>query len=169
MFSHFYLRYFLLVNNTIDNMRHVQFLHWYRLLVGFGRACAPVRTRLLSSLPPQMGRCAPPCPSIAAMKYEVPCPPPLPSQLRLSFRQYFGVKDSKLCTGATIRLTFPGFSFLYFLDLFFLSFSSFSSLLFNFFLFFSSYPSHLISSYSSRRCYSASFLLNCLLYYRHEY
>jgi hypothetical protein len=42
------------------------------------------------------------------------------------------------------------------LDLFFLLFSSFSSLLFNFFLFFSSYPSHLISSYSSLRCYSGS-------------
>jgi hypothetical protein len=37
-----------------------------------------------------------------------PLPPPRPSQLRWSFQQYFG---AKLCTGATIRPNFFGFSF----------------------------------------------------------
>ncbi len=32
-----------------------------------------------------------------ALKYEVPCPPPRPSQLRWSFRQYFGVKIMYRC------------------------------------------------------------------------
>jgi hypothetical protein len=139
---------------------HISFFN-YRITSEFWprvRARALRAPVFLSSLPPKRGAAlrAPPYPSIAAMKYEVPNHPPRPSQLRWSFRQYFGVKDTKLCTGATIRPTFSGFSFLYILDLFFLLFSSFSSLLFNFFLFFSSYPSHLISSYSSRRCYSAS-------------
>ncbi len=69
----------------------------------------------------------------------------------------FGVK---LCTNATRRdaLIFSVFPFFYSFRILFLLFSYFSSLLFLFlfFLFFSSYPSLLISSYSSRRCYSSS-------------
>ncbi len=113
-------------------------------LVDFGRACAPVRCAhpsFWTHCHPKGGAASPPYPSIAAIRYEVPCPPPRPLQLSWSLRQYFWVQDSKLYTGATIRPTFSGFSFLYFLDLFFLLFSSFSSLLFNFFLFFSSYSS----------------------------
>ena len=92
-----------------------------------------------------------------AMKYEVPWP--RPSQLRGSFPQYFGVKIMCRCDHTPY---FFRFFFSIFLDLFFLLFCSFSSLLFNFFLFFSSYPSLLISSFSSRRCYmysSSSYIL----------
>ncbi len=66
-----------------------------------------------------------------AMKYEVPCPTPRPSQLRWSFHQY-------LCTGATFLI--------------------------------SSYPSLLISSCSSHRCYSlssySSLLILLFLYFK---
>jgi hypothetical protein len=91
------------------------------ILVGFGRACAPVRCAHPSfgthCLAKRALRAPPAHRSVAAsystpkniynlsnlarlrqglflstetMKYEVPCPaPPRPSQLRLSFRQYF--------------------------------------------------------------------------------
>ncbi len=74
------------------------------------------------------------------MKYEVPCPPPRPSQLRWSFRQYFGVKDSKLCTGASIR---PNF-FRFFFSIFFWIISFCYSLLFLLPFSISSYSSLLI-------------------------
>jgi hypothetical protein len=146
-------------------------------LVGFGpraRPCA-ARTRLFELIASPNGALRPPpYPSIAAMKYENPCPPPRPSQLRYSFRQYFGVKDLKLCTGATIRPTFSGFLFYIFLIFsfcyslrFLLSFSisSYSSLLILLILFLLI----LLAGAILRLLFFSFYILNCLLYYRHEY
>ncbi len=75
-------------------------------------------------------------------------------------------------------LIFPIFLFysfwIFLFVILFFFFSPFQFPLILLFLYFSSYPSLLISSYSSRRYYSSSsfsfpFLLNCLLNYRHAY
>ncbi len=155
---------------------------------------APV---FLSSLPPQTGRCAPPPPpsqlrcfsfdphkyiksiqlrpptskafftpldhmqTAEAMKYEVPWP------AHRSFADpYRNILGSKLCAGATIRPNFCRF----FLFLYrFWIFSFCYSLLFIFLLFISFYPSLLISSLPFFVfLFFSSYILNCLLYYRHE-
>jgi hypothetical protein len=61
-----------------------------------------------------------------AMKCEVTCPRPTHRSFADPSSNILG---SKLCTGATIRPNFFGFSFLLFLDLFFLLLSAFSYLL----------------------------------------
>ncbi len=85
-----------------------------------------------------------------------PLPPPRPSQLRLAFLQYFGVKIMYRCDR---KPQFFRFFFFLFLDLFFLLFSFFK------FLFISSYSSLLISSYSSFRYYSSSSYSSLLIFW----
>ncbi len=104
-----------------------------------------------------------------AMKYEVPWP--RPSQLRWSFPQYFGVKIMCRCDHTPYFFGFSffniGFGSFLFVILFFL-FSSYSSL---FILLFLSLLYHSSSSYSSLLSllyHSSSYILNWLLYYRHE-
>jgi hypothetical protein len=104
-----------------------------------------------------------------AMKCEVTCPRPAHRSFADPSSNILG---SKLCTGATIRPIFFGFSFFVFWSFLFVILC-FSYLLFILFLFISSYSSLLSSSYSSCRYYSSSsFLLflyfKLLLYYRHD-
>ncbi len=170
-----------------------------RKLVGFGRACAPVRCAHLSFWahchPKRDAARPPPCPSqlrcfsfdpqryiksiqlgpptskafftpldhmhtAEAMKYEVPWP--RPSQLRRSFPQYFGVKIMCRCNRTPEFFRF--FLFYICLDIFFLLFCSFSSLLWNFFFFISSY----ILNCLRLLIFFSSYILNCLLCSRHE-
>jgi len=154
------------------------------ILVGFGRACAPVRCAhpsFWAHCHPKRGAARPPCPSqlrcfsFDPQKYikSIQLGPPTskafftplnhmqtaeaPPAHRSSADPSRNILGSKLCTGATIRPTFSGFLFYIFLI-----FSFCYSLLFIFFLFISFYPSLLISSFSSRRCYmysSSSYIL----------
>ncbi len=100
-----------------------------------------------------------------AMKYEVPCPSPRPSQLRWSFSG--NILGSKLCIGATIRPKFFRFSLfciafgsVLFVILFFLIYS-YSSLLILLFL-----PLLiLLVGTMLRLLLISSYILNCSLYY----
>ena len=143
--------------------------------MGFGRACAPVRCAhpsFWAHCHAKQGTARPPLPIAALLLlirptkiykiYRTWAAPPRPSQLRLSFRQYFVVNIKYRCDRFFSFLDSSWiFSFCYPL--------LFSSLLFISFLFIFSYPSLLLSSYSSRWYYSSySYILNCLLYYRHN-
>ncbi len=128
------------------------------------RPCA-ARTRLLSSLPRKTGRCAPtPHPPIAASLL-LSRPPKIYKIYRTSaaHRSYpdpsGNILWSKLCTVQ------PVFSFLYSSWIFSFCYSLLiSSLLFISFLSIFSYPSLLISSYSSRRYYSSSSYSSLLIF-----
>ncbi len=78
-----------------------------------------------------------------ALIYEVPCPPPRPSQLRWSFQQYFGIKIMYRCD-FLFKSSYPsllisvgsnvytGVIILFFSSYLFLFFSSYLFLLFSF-------------------------------------
>ncbi len=170
------------------NRSSCSFLTWrnpnryYQLTSGFWprvRARALRAPVFLSSLPPPKGRCAPPRP--VHRSYEVwgpPAPaPPIAASLILPaifWGQRLKIMYRCIHTPYFFRFFFSIFfeSFLFVILFFF--FSPFQFLLILLFLFFSSYPSHLISSYSSRVLFCVFFffsfhILNCLLHYRHEY
>ncbi len=120
----------------------------FLVLVDFGRACAPVRC----AHPSFLAHCHP--------KRGAARPPPCPSQLRcFSVDPQKYIKSIELKPPIVASLILPAifcgqpvFSFLYSSWIF----SFCYSLLFFLSFLFPSYPSFLISSYSSRRYYSSS-------------
>ena len=123
------------------------------LLEGFGRACAPLRCAHPSSwaLPRQTGRCAPPLSAHRSFAVSYFTPKNIlnlsnlgrPRQGPFSFHQEHRGQN---------YVPVPPYA------LFFLVFLFYS------FWIFSSYSSLLISSYSSRRCYSSSSFSSPLIF-----